>query len=113
MAGQDCVRLFERVRDAFAQRGLLGRALRLEALGHAYSVRCDERCFTVYRVNEKPHLPPGLPGWTVCRLGVDECFSLALAEPEGSPEGQGGEAGPQITHLDQAEAWVELVVARL
>lgn len=106
MADQDCARLFELVHEAFAQRGLLGRALRVEAQGRVYSVRCDDGCFTVYRVNEKPHIPPGLPGWTVCRLGPGQCFSLA-ADEAFTP---GAETG---VHLDQAEAWVELVIARL
>jgi hypothetical protein len=110
MADQDCARLFERVHEAFAQRGLLGRALRVAAQGHAYSVRCDDNCFTVYRVNEKPHIPPGLPGWTVCRLGPGQCFSLTADEASGTPSGPGGQAG---VHLDQAQAWVELVIARL
>jgi hypothetical protein len=113
MADQGCARLFERVREAFARRGLLGRALRVEALGRSYSVRCDDECFTVYRVNDKPYLPPGLPGWIVCRLGPDQCFSLAT-EDQGGPPVPGEAAGAgQPGHLDQAEAWVELVLARL
>ncbi len=98
--------LFEMVREGFARRGLLGRALRVEHLGHLYSVRCDEDCFTVYRVNDKPFLPPGLPGWSVCRLGRRECFSLEM----------GGVACPLPTggeQVAQARAWVEMVLERL
>ena len=39
-------------------------------------MRCDDACFSVYRVNDKSYLPPGLPGWMVCRVSADECFSL-------------------------------------
>jgi hypothetical protein len=110
MAEQGCAGLFHRVHQAFAQRGLLGRALRIESRGRAYSVRCDDDCFTVYRVNDKPYLPPGLPGWTVCRLGPGQCFSLAADDPGCPPPAQVcGEGG----HVEQAEAWVELVIARL
>ncbi|RJX33972.1 MAG: hypothetical protein C4525_08895 [Desulfarculus sp.] len=98
--------LFERVRREFDRRGLLRRVLRLNLAGRTYSVRCDADCFSLYRINEKPHLPPGLPGWTVCRLGLDECFSLDQQETA-CPE----PASPQA--LEQAAAWVQAVVALL
>lgn len=98
--------LFEMVHESFARRGVLGRALRIEHQGRLYSVRCDDDCFTVYRINDRPFLPPGLPGWSVCRLGRAECFSLEL----------GGAACPlpqDEEHLAQARAWAEMVLARL
>lgn len=98
--------LFERVRAEFERRGLLRRVLRLNLAGRVYSVRCDADCFSLYRINEKPHLPPGLPGWTVCRLGLGECFSLDQQEVA-CPEPASPEA------LAQAEAWVQAVVALL
>jgi hypothetical protein len=98
--------LFSRVHREFSRRGLLGRALRVRALGRAYSVRCDAECFSLYRVNERPHVPPGMPGWTVCRLAAAECFSLDASE-ERCPE----PASPQA--LEEARAWVERILAAL
>ncbi|MBI4797663.1 MAG: hypothetical protein HY794_02780 [Desulfarculus sp.] len=101
---QDAV--FAQAREAFARRGLLRHSLRLCLGERLYSVRCDDDCFSIYRVNEKPFLPPGLPGWMVCRLSAGECFSLdqdekACALPQ-TPE-----------QLAQARAWLELVLKSL
>ncbi len=99
-------KLFEQVRQQFESRGLLGRVLRLELEGKPYSVRCDADCFSLYRINEKPHLPPGLPGWTVCRLTLGECFSLdgqEVCAPDEVPQDDGS----------QARLWVEAVLAAL
>lgn len=98
--------LFRRVRQEFAQRGLLGQALRVSLQGRRYSVRCDADCFSLYRINEKPHVPPGLPGWTVCRLGRVECYSLDRQEAA-CPLPASDEA------LAQAGAWVAAVVGLL
>ena len=68
--------LLQKLRAEFEGRGLLRRALRMEWQGRVYSVRCDQDCFTLYRVNQNPYLPPGLPGWMVCRVAAGECFSL-------------------------------------
>lgn len=98
--------LFARARQAFQDRGLLGRALRIEWQGRLYSVRCDEACFSLYRVNEKSYLPPGLPGWMVCRLWASGCFSLDQ-----------GEASCGLPHTpeqaEQAAAWLEMAISRL
>lgn len=101
---QDAV--FAQAREAFARRGLLRRSLRMSLEGRLYSVRCDDDCFSLYRVNEKPFLPPGLPGWMVCRLSAGECFSLdrdekACALPQ-TPE-----------QVAQARTWLELVLEHL
>jgi len=98
--------LFGLVQREFSQRGLLGRVVSVRLLGRAYSVRCDMDCFSLYRVNEKPHVPPGLPGWTVCRLGAAECFSLDASE-NACPE----PASPQS--LSEARAWVERILSAL
>ena len=101
--------LFGSVRDEFDRKGLLRRAVRLVAHDKIYSVRCDEDCFTVYRINKNPHLPPGLPGWMVCRISDSECFGLDEVEPrdltpmEKMAEGQ----------IATARAWAELVLAGL
>ena len=98
--------LFNQARRAFADKGLLGRALRLLDNGCLYSARCDAALFTVYRVNDKPFLPPGLPGWMVCRLGPAECFSLAGPQAACPP-------AQDDQDLDQARQWVALVLERL
>jgi hypothetical protein len=102
----DPCQLFLRVYDGFARQGLLGRAVRLSETGRIYSVRCDRDCFTVYRVNDKPFLPPGLPGWTVCRLTRAECFSLPGQE-------QACNLPPEGEHLEEASKWVEMVLTLL
>ena len=98
--------IFAAAHRAFARRGLLRQSLRISQGERLYSVRCDDDCFSVYRVNEKPYLPPGLPGWMVCRLSASECFSL---DPEEKACGL-----PQTPEqLEQARAWLELVLTSL
>ena len=98
--------LFNEVRAAFAARGLLRQAIRISQDGRAYSLRCDDACFTVYRINEKPFLPPGEPGWMVCRLECGVCFSL---DPAGEPCGL-----PQDpARLAAARAWADLAKKHL
>ncbi|MCF8032656.1 MAG: hypothetical protein K9K66_06735 [Desulfarculaceae bacterium] len=98
--------LFSLVQGEFSRRGLLGRILEMHLLGNAYSVRCDMDCFSLYRVNQRPHVPPGMPGWTVCRLSAAECFSLDASEKT-CPE----PASPQSLH--EARAWVERIISAL
>ena len=98
--------LFAKVRSEFERRGLLGRALRFSSGGGLYSMRCDLSGFTIYRINSKPHLPPGLPGWTVCRLSPQECIALADQRavcPPPREENMGGNAA----------AWVALAISVL
>lgn len=98
--------LFSLVHQEFSQRGLLGQVVKVRLLGRAYSVRCDADCFSLYRVNERPHVPPGLPGWTVCRLGAAECFSLDASE-NACPE------PASLQSLMEARAWVERTISAL
>ncbi|MCA1988202.1 MAG: hypothetical protein LDL07_03520 [Desulfarculus sp.] len=98
--------LFAAVRAAFATRGLLRQAIRIREGGRAYSLRCDDECFTVYRINDKPFLPPGEPGWMVCRLEGGACFSL---DPEGDTCG----LPPDPAGLEAARAWAELALKHL
>ncbi len=97
--------LLARAREAFAARGLMGKVVAFVAGGRRFHARCDRECFTVYEVNQTPHLPPGLPGWMVCRLGVGQCFGLAPGESCPPPVGQG--------ELARAGQWVELTLASL
>jgi hypothetical protein len=69
------------VREFFAQRGLLGRRLTVEREGRTYRLFCDQRSFSVHRINPHRGLPPGNPGWLVCRLDAEGLF-----EEAGSPE---------------------------
>ena len=102
--------LFGQVRDEFSRKGLLRRAVRFTADDKIYSVRCDEDCFTVYCINKRPHLPPGLPGWMVCRISSDDCFSL----DESGDFGRSSLCGQHAQgRLETARAWAELVLAGL
>lgn len=98
--------LFTEARAAFAARGLLRQAIRVREGGRAYSLRCDDACFTVYRINDKPFLPPGEPGWMVCRLEGGVCFSL-------DPEGQTCGLPLDPARLAAARTWVELAKKHL
>ncbi|BEQ15400.1 hypothetical protein [Desulfoferula mesophila] len=104
--GEPGKELFDLVLREFARRDLLDQVVRVRVYGRFYSARCDAECFSLYRINERPHVPPGLPGWTVCRLARSECFSLDLSE-EAVPEPSSGQA------LAEARAWVERLLAAL
>ena len=98
--------IFRGIRGEFDQLGLLGRVVKLKLDGKLFSVRCDDRVFTVYRVNSGAHLPPGLPGYAVCRLAPDECFALDRAEAL--------DAGClDQDHLNQARDWARLALAEI
>lgn len=93
--------IFARAYQAFSARGLLSQSLRLGHGERIYSVRCDNDCLSVYRINDKPFLPPGLPGWIVCRLSRQECFSLDQEE-------QACQLHQTTEQLAQAAAWLVL-----
>ncbi len=73
-----------RVREFFHSRGLFGQSLELSHEDQTYRLICDERALAVFRVNKNQGLPPGNPGWMVCRLDSDslfeECAAPGLAE---------------------------------
>ncbi len=83
LAGTPSERL-ERVREFFRQRGLYGQSLVLSHGDQTYRLICDERALAVFRVNHNQGLPPGNPGWMVCRLDNDslfeECGAPGLAQ---------------------------------
>lgn len=64
----------DKVREFFRARGLLGKKLNLQVGGQTYRLVCDDRALAVFRVNERKGLPPGNPGWMVCRLDRDSLF---------------------------------------
>jgi hypothetical protein len=98
--------LFTHIKDEFSRRGLLRKVVRLSSNGDQYSVRCDDDCFTVYRINSRSLNPTGMPGWMVCRLSTRECFSLDERHSACHWRGTQG-------HLDQARQWAHLVVRLL
>ena len=58
--------VFRRIQERFRALGLLEKTLTLSHRGHQYLARCDAHAFSVYRLLNKSHLPPGQPGWPVC-----------------------------------------------
>lgn len=74
----------EQVREFFRSRGLYGQSLELKQGDQTYRLVCDERALAVFRVNHNQGLPPGNPGWMVCRLDNDslfeECDTEGLAQ---------------------------------
>jgi hypothetical protein len=60
-----------RIQDRFRELGLLGQRLTLSHQGRKYLAACDDRAFTVYRLVEHCHIPPGRPGWPVCLVTAD------------------------------------------
>ncbi|MGD9124361.1 MAG: hypothetical protein PVG60_04665 [Desulfarculaceae bacterium] len=103
--GIDQEQLFEQVKSEFIRRGLLRRQLRLQIKGKIYSVRCDEDCFTIYRINHASHLPPGLPGWMVLTLTPDDCFCLDREDS--------AQSGFRAGLMPQARAWAEEIMSWL
>ena len=98
--------VFGEIRGEFLRLGLLGRVFKLKLDGKMFSVRCDDRVFTVYRINSGAHIPPGLPGYAVCRLAPDECFALDRAEDLDS-------GCLDQDHLDQARVWARLALEEI
>jgi hypothetical protein len=70
----------EQIRDFFRCRGLLGKSLELNLEDRAYRLVCDDRALAVFRVNHNQGLPPGNPGWMVCRLDNDSLFEECETE---------------------------------
>lgn len=59
------------IQALFKKLGLFEKKLTLSHQGHKYLARCDAHSFTVYRLIDKCHLPPGEPGWPVCLVTPD------------------------------------------
>jgi hypothetical protein len=58
--------VFRGIQDLFREVGLFEKTLTLTHQGQKYLARCDAYAFTVYRLIDKCHVPPGAPGWPVC-----------------------------------------------
>lgn len=67
----------------FRKNKVFDKDLSIEHEGKLYRLRCNDRAFTVYRVNPYQGLPPGIPGWPVCIVHestiFQECRSPSLA----------------------------------
>ena len=78
--------LLSQIQARFQELGLYGQKVTLTHHGRKYTARCDDHAFSIYRVNENGHLPPGVPGWPVCLVtadtAVDEYSHPALAEDD-------------------------------
>ena len=70
----------------FKKLGLFEKTLTLTHQGHKYLAGCDAQSFTIYRLIERCHLPPGKPGWPVCLVSqetiIDETSLPHLTEDE-------------------------------
>jgi hypothetical protein len=93
-------RRLETVREFFRLRGLFGQSLELNHQEQRYRLICDERALAVFRVNHNQGLPPGNPGWMVCRLDNDSLFE-ECDEP--------GLAGCKLACPHGLKEWLELV----
>ncbi len=78
--------LLGRIQDLFRELGLFEQRLALTHEGQKYLSSCNGAAFTVYRLNENSHVPPGIPGWPVCLVTaeavIDETSPPFLAEDE-------------------------------
>lgn len=63
--------LLRRIQERFRELGLWGRTLTVSYQGQRYLVGCSEEAFTVYRLVEHCHIPPGTPGWPVCLVTAE------------------------------------------
>jgi hypothetical protein len=64
--GKEPAPVLAQIQQLFRELGLYQQKLCLSHRGQKYLVQCDDTAFTIYRVNEQCHLPPGRPGWPVC-----------------------------------------------
>ncbi|MDP3181843.1 MAG: hypothetical protein Q8M54_03375 [Desulfobaccales bacterium] len=74
------------IQALFKKLGLFEKKLTLSHQGHKYLASCDSQSFTVYRLIEKCHHPPGEPGWPVCLVTretiIDETSPPPLPQDE-------------------------------
>lgn len=99
-ADQSPSQVFERIREIFAELGVLGSIISIECDGVRYRISCDEKAFMVYRVNQATRLRHHVPGWPVCLVNSDIIF-----EEFGAP-GLGEDHCSCGVHLD---GWLDLV----
>jgi hypothetical protein len=91
--------LLHRAQRVFQERGQLGRKLSLVHEGSLYRISCDERAFSVYRVNQDHRLRCGAPGWLVCLVDSETIFEEARTPL--------GDSDPWVCRLG-ADDWMEL-----
>ena len=64
-------KLLGQIQALFKELGLFERAVEVSHQGRLYAVRCDAEAFTIYRLVEQCHIPPGSPGWPVCLVTAE------------------------------------------
>ncbi len=78
--------LLQKIQDLFRELGLLGQRVELVHQGRKYLACCDDHSFSIYRLLEQCHIPPGAPGWPVCLVTeetvIDETSPPHLKEDE-------------------------------
>ena len=78
--------LLQKIQDLFRELGLLGQRVELVHQGQKYLACCDDLSFSIYRLLEHCHIPPGAPGWPVCLVTeetvIDETSPPHLKEDE-------------------------------
>jgi hypothetical protein len=78
--------LLGRIQAQFRQLGIFGQTLTLIYKNEKYLVNCETQSFTVYRLVDQCHVPPGRPGWPVClvteEIMVDENSPPHLPQDE-------------------------------
>jgi len=78
--------ILRRIQARFKKLGLFEKKLTLTHQGHKYLAGCDAQSFTIYRLIERCHLPPGKPGWPVCLVTqealIDETSQPLLTEDD-------------------------------
>ncbi|MDP2044859.1 MAG: hypothetical protein Q8L00_01475 [Deltaproteobacteria bacterium] len=96
--------LLGRIQARFRELGLFGSTLTLAHNGEKYLAACDDYAFTVYRLVDRCHVPPGRPGWPVCLVTAQTVVD------ETSPPHQ---ADDEFASGLGLEEWLELIEAAI
>lgn len=78
--------LLGRIQDLFRELGVFDQTLTLTHRGRKYLARCDAHAFTVYRLIDNCHIPPGDPGWPVCLVTEDAVIDETSPPQTGQDE---------------------------
>jgi hypothetical protein len=95
--------LLQKIQDLFRELGLLGQRVELVHQGRKYLACCDDLSFSIYRLLEHCHIPPGAPGWPVCL--VTEETVVDETSPPHHPE---DEFSSGLT----LQNWLDLIVEK-
>ncbi|MEW6388613.1 MAG: hypothetical protein AB1491_13950 [Thermodesulfobacteriota bacterium] len=85
-AGKTASQELARIQQLFRDLGLWEQKRTLDYQGEKYLVYCDAQAFSVYRLVERCHVPPGRPGWPVLLVTaeaiIDESSPPVVKEDE-------------------------------